>query len=389
MSQLLFQLGNTPELSIREITAVTGQTPTIVLPSAIVSVEMEAISSKPQLEEKAAELMQILGGTVKIFTFVAKTAEKEEEALERLIAEHLLKIAGGKIHFAIAELGRDHLPALNPGHIKSLLQENERTARFVDGPRGGLSAAVLTHHRNIREVVLLYVDGEHLLIETLATQSIDDWTVRDRSKPYADRKKGMLPPKLARVMVNLALATTPVTEDSLLIDPFCGSGTVLIEALVRGVSVFGSDLDTDAVVGTQKNLGWLTEEYQLSHSFSVARSDAANVAPPATVTHLVTEPFLGKPKPNSTQLPNIFKGLEKQYLGAFKHWRSFLADGASLVVVFPLVELPGKTVKRFSLEDLIDKLASLGYTTHSEPVVYSRPQAIVQRQIYQFKYTHL
>jgi tRNA G10 N-methylase Trm11 len=391
MSQLLFQLGNTPELSIREITAVCGVEPAPLLPNVIVGfLNAEPLSSEV-IAAEAKRLMQVLGGTVKIFSLIGKIEDQSAENLENSIASYLGEQGTGKVHFGIAELGRDHLPTLNAYAIKARIQELDRPARYVEGPRGGLSASVLTHQKNVREIAVLYTGTEHYLAETVAIQDIDEWTVRDRSKPYFDRKKGMLPPKLARIMVNLCFGTSTPSADpntgTLLADPFCGSGTVLLEGLVRGTAVFGSDLDTDAVVGTLKNLEWLSREYNLSVPFSVARADAANVTPPQPVTHLVTEPFLGKPKPSPLHLPNIYKGLEKQYLGAFKHWRTFLADGAQLVVVFPLVELPGKTVKRFSLDTLIDKLATLGYTTSSEPVVYARPQAIVQRQIYHFTYT--
>jgi hypothetical protein len=101
------------------------------------------------------------------------------------------------------------------------------------------------------------------------------------------------------------------------------------------------------------------------------------------VTHIVTEPFLGKPTPQEAEVANIFKGLEKLYLGVFKQWQTILADQAEVVIVLPLVETSRHT---FNLEGLIDKLANLGYTTVFQPIIYKRPQAIVQRQIIKFKY---
>jgi tRNA G10 N-methylase Trm11 len=380
MSTLLLQLGNTPELSIREIEAVLSVVTTPVIENVLVSIETDANTPAP------VEIMKMLGGTVKIFSLLCTLETDDSEALETAIAEQLSQDAVGKIHFALAELGRNHLPALNPTHIKKQIQSMGNPARFVESSRSGLSASVLIHQTKVREVALVYTNGTHLLAETAATQDIDSWTFRDRSKPYADRKKGMLPPKLARMMVNLCLGSS-WSSDSILLDPFCGSGTVLLEAMVRGITGIGSDIDAEAVIGAQKNVNWLAQEYELGVAPEILKSDAANVKPGKTITHLVTEPFLGKPKPEAGQLPNMYKGLEKQYLGAFKHWRTFLAENASLVVVFPLVELPGKNPKIFSLAALIDKLSALGYTTHSEPSVYSRPLAIVQRQIYQFTYT--
>lgn len=384
MPQLLFQLGNTPELSIREVIAVVGKHPTTVIPDAIVGLELD---SKLQTPEK---LMEVLGGTVKILeTLETLSASQSQETLEKTIAAHLVQVEqtkSKKIHFAVGEFGRNHLPPLRPEKIKEHLTELGCSARFVESPRSGLSAAVLTHQHKVVEVIVLYTGEKYLIAQTRAVQDIDSWSVRDREKPYADRKKGMLPPKLARIMVNLCLGEA-TSKESVLLDPFCGSGTILMEAAMRGATTVGSDLDLDAVVGAQKNLEWLKETYQLESPSTVLHSDAAHVLPKVPVTHLVTEPFLGKPKPVPSKLPNIFKGLEKQYWGAFKHWRSILAPNASLVVVFPLVELSENPKDRFSLEVLIDKLASLGYTTQSEAVLYSRAQAVVKRQIYHFNYS--
>ena len=99
------------------------------------------------------------------------------------------------------------------------------------------------------------------------------------------------------------------------------------------------------------------------------------------VDAIVTEPFLGKPKPELKQLENIYKGLEKMYLGAFKAFKEVLKNQGRIVIVFPMVEAPRKT---YDLSKLIDKLSALGYTTTSEPIVYARKGAVVQRQIFVF-----
>jgi len=49
---------------------------------------------------------------------------------------------------------------------------------------------------------------------------------------------GSMSPKLARCMVNLSR----VTEGKLLLDPFCGTGGILIEAGLIGCKVVGSDI---------------------------------------------------------------------------------------------------------------------------------------------------
>jgi tRNA G10 N-methylase Trm11 len=60
---------------------------------------------------------------------------------------------------------------------------------------------------------------------TIACQDIDAYTKRDTSKSR-DMVVGMMPPKLAQIMINLATEG----RKEIIYDPFCGLGTILIEA---------------------------------------------------------------------------------------------------------------------------------------------------------------
>jgi len=59
-------------------------------------------------------------------------------------------------------------------------------------------------------------------------------------------------PKIARVLVNLAR----VKAGDRILDPFCGTGGILIEAGLIGVKVIGLDIDGRMVSGAKKNLGF-------------------------------------------------------------------------------------------------------------------------------------
>lgn len=385
MQNYFFQLGNTPELSMAELKAVIG-------PDFVEQVSDQVATVKLESEERAIRLADLLGGTVKVIKEIEKIESSDIQEIKEIILNHLLLLAdGNKIHFGFSELGRDHLEKIDGFDLKSMLNKRGINSRYVEGSRYGLSAAILIHKKKVKEVYLITTKNGAFLGQTIAVQDIDDWTNKDRNKPYFDRKKGMLPPKVALIMVNLAIGDNPVQEDrkNLLLDPFCGTGTILIEGLLTNLDVIGSDLDIDAVEGAKRNLEWLAQDYPFTHEYKVIQSDATKIPPQKDkVQYLVTEPFLGKPKPNPAKLPYIFKGLEKMYLGAFKHWATLLDDGASVVIVFPTVTIEDdKGRKRsYSLDSLIDKLATFGYTTLSEPVLYSRPQAIVQRQIYRFRF---
>lgn len=385
MQQYFFQLGNTPELSLVELNAVIGA-------EFVEQVSPQLARVSLASEQRAKELIDLLGGTVKIIKEIKQLETSNIIELKEIVVDHLLQLAeGNKIHFAFSELGRDHLEKIEGFELKSLLQNNGVNSRYVEGSRNGLSASVLLHKKKVVEVYLLSTNDGAYLGQTIAVQDIDDWTHKDRNKPYFDSKKGMLPPKVALMMINIAIGDNPVQENrkNILLDPFCGTGTVIIEGLLTNLDVIGTDLDEEAVAGTKRNLLWLKEYYPFTHEYTVFTSDASKIPlQKDKIQYIVTEPFLGKPNPNPAKLPFIFKGLEKLYLGAFKHWTNLLADGASIVIIFPTVTITTEKSREinYSLDLLIDKLASFGYTTLSKPVVYSRPQAVVQRQIYRFRF---
>ena len=89
------------------------------------------------------------------------------------------------------------------------------------------------------------------------------WGIRDSSFPGTyvgtsptDRpffKPVTMDPRLARLMVSLSFSRGP---PSVVVDPFCGTGGIAIEASMLGLETFASDLDSRMVEGTIANLDW-------------------------------------------------------------------------------------------------------------------------------------
>ncbi|MCW4025406.1 MAG: TRM11 family methyltransferase [Candidatus Bathyarchaeota archaeon] len=71
---------------------------------------------------------------------------------------------------------------------------------------------------------------------------------RPRKKPFFH--PSAMPSKLARCMINLAHAKA----DALVLDPFCGTGSSLIEATYIGCSAVGVDAQKRMIYGCRKNL---------------------------------------------------------------------------------------------------------------------------------------
>jgi len=376
MKSYIFQLGSTPQLSFAELTAVVGEAPKLLTENFAVAEFSEDFSPSTYVD--------ILGGTVKIHKKLEDfdsdvSTEKLKEAVLAVLIE---RSDGNKISFSFSEIGRDHLEHISETEIKNKLREDGIPSRYIEAPQGGLSAAVLLHRKNLIELSILHTKESIYLLETVAVQNIDAWTVRDRGKPFADRKRGMLPPKVARMMLNIN-AKLDKSENRLVYDPFCGTGTILIENMSLGFSSIGSDSDDAAVSGSRDNMAWAAETLGSQSTPQILLADVSHAVPTQPVTAIVTEPFLGKPNPKPQQIENIFRGLEKLYIGAFRHWRSFLPDGSPVTIIFPRSSA-AKTLH--SMSHLIDKLEELGYTTQSEPIIYARSGAVIEREIYTFIY---
>lgn len=231
----------------------------------------------------------------------------------------------------------------------------------------GLSPILIKKHR-IDEFLIDSVREE--VWKTTWVHDFEHWIKKDRHLPFANAKAGILPPKIARSMVNL-VPLEP--QGKLLIDPFCGSGRVLVEAVERGYEVAGVDILADQVRETKANLSFLGFEAKVEVLDATHLSDRFK-----DVDAIVTEPFLGKPNQRPDQIKYLVPGLQKLYLGCLKDWLKVLKPGGFIVMVFPSFDT-GKQVYKTS--SIIDGKLELSYNLLKRGILYSRPNADVRREI--------
>ncbi|MEP7167501.1 MAG: hypothetical protein ABI758_05995 [Candidatus Woesebacteria bacterium] len=378
----LFFIGRAHELAFAELSSVVSAR----FPEAVLKKVTDTTILISGLTLEAVQALQaILGGTIKIVQVEELLGDVSADDLERSCAAILSRLSGEKkkISFGVAEIGRDTLPAVKLQTIKQILEESDIKARFVEGVRQGLGASVLVH-QNVEECVIFRADKKIYVGFTVSVQNIDDWTKRDRMKPASDKKHGMLPPKVARMLVNLALPAESTGKR--LLDPFCGTGTVVLEALMLGVEGIGSDLRVEAAGQTQKNAQWLQSAYQIETPFRAVTADATHVDEiilGGKVDAIACEGYLGQLTPRPGAVPNIFKGLEKLYLGAFKQWTKVLQPGSRIAIALPKITIKNTV---YSLSPLVDRLSEHGYNTLLAPMIYDRPGAITQREIFVLEY---
>lgn len=93
-------------------------------------------------------------------------------------------------------------------------------------------------------------EAEPVVAWGLTIHDGDDWAQRTApNRPFF--KPISLDPKLARAMVNLACP-----EGGRLLDPFCGTGGLIVEGVLCSLDCCGSDLAWPMVTGTRENSAW-------------------------------------------------------------------------------------------------------------------------------------
>ena len=113
--------------------------------------------------------------------------------------------------------------------------------------------------RSKSEYNLIHMHDRDLLAVTIACQDIDAYTKRDTGKTR-DMEVGMMPPKLCQMMIHMANGKNQTS----IYDPFCGLGTMLIEAANMGITkVIGSDMAPRMVDSTKRSIEEFVKEEQM------------------------------------------------------------------------------------------------------------------------------
>ncbi len=325
-----FVLGSHPALSLAELEArVAGRWQVINDNLALVS----------QAAELPADLLEYLGGTIKFGHVIGRLAQLDEAAA-KMIAEQLLTIAPAekKICFGLSNYDRRPLSRDLGIKIKRQLQESGRAVRWVISREAALSSVVVEQNHllsGVGEEVLWPQNNYWQWGVTMAVQPFKSLSARDYGRPARDDQSGMLPPKVAQIMLNLA-GLEP--GDSIL-DPFCGSGTVLQEAaLMKAGRIIGLDNSATAVVNSQTNWQWLAARWAVAVEPEIGLADARQASAELAgqkIDRIVTEPYLG-PQRGRRDFAMITQELNKLYSQALSDWQKIIAPGGRVVMIWPV-----------------------------------------------------
>ena len=189
--------------------------------------------------------------------------------------------------------------------------------------------------------VLFCVGREQTFVATTsAVHNPFEFQKRDVGKPV-QRKIFAISPRLARIMTNLAACT----EEKVFLDPFCGVGTILQEALLAKAKVIGVDINGWCVESARRNMEWLKDEYSLEHAeYRVLQGDVHKLSQKIgweQVDCVATEPDLGpalRQVPTTSYASRIAEKLEPLYYSLLEEAYKVLKKKGRLVLVSPYIK---------------------------------------------------
>ena len=209
----------------------------------------------------------------------------------------------------------------------------------------------------------------------------------NRERPKRDARVGMLPPKLAQTIINLAVGQNRDTNLTIL-DPFCGTGVLLQEAQLMGYNAYGTDLEPRMVEYSQANLDWLPTKFRVSDtSFTLEQGDATNHHWQSPIDLVACETYLGKPF-TSAPAPDVLAKtasevdlILKKFL---KNIHGQIQPGTRLCIAVPAWQIRPNQFKHLPL---IDQIEHLGYNrirfehVRDTQLLYYREDQIVAREL--------
>ncbi len=403
-------IGHQPHISLAELSAT-------VPGFKLHSIAAGSVALFESSEPLPKGFLGRLGGTIVIAERV-ENRKGDLSQIPQMLAEQVKEMKKGKVTFAFRTVG------LSPDQVKRLYRDSKdflrkmgRSSRYVGNERKP-AASVLLHDQGLLEgkegceICVIRLKEELWVGMTRDAQDVDAYTKRDIEKPVRDTTVGLLPPKLAQVLLNFGVwlaggdAEREVPADPkdkkskkskrpfAVLDPFCGTGVVPIECLLRGYAVLASDKSEKAVAGCLKNLEWLRKEEKILKTVvpsTVWKQDALKpfslkTLPDAVVTETSLGPNLrARPTAKDAQaLRSEAEALQQEFL---KNAAATL-PGVPLVVTWPAWYYSKGPLR---LEKVWQKLEKLGYeavlppeivsATGSPSLLYRRPEQFVGREI--------
>ena len=364
----LLVLGRQPKISLAELEALFGPQNITPLSNQLALVRAEKLP------------LDRLGGVIKAGQITTAP-----------LLEYLSGLPPGKITLGFSDYS-PRATAKTSGNkalkLKSVLKRHGRSVRIIPNNSAAALTSATSHHNQLGEKTnhIEIITYQQYTALSIGTQNITAYARRDQARPARDAFVGMLPPKLAQTLINLA---TGLKTSGRLLDPFCGTGTVLQEALLMGFSVYGTDLSEKMITYSQKNLDWLASKpkERVRNGIMLSVGDATSFTWQPPIDFIASEIYLGQPfsaPPSDIKLKEVKATTKGILLSFLKNLHPQLKSGTPLALAIPAWRRPDLS---FSHLNIIDEIEKLGYNVHKfkhatpSELLYYRENQVVARQI--------
>ena len=381
--------GRQPLISLAEIQALYDKA------ARLVGKKLVFFEINEDGEENISPDINRLGGSLKLGRFFDTDFSKLAIFLATAHPE-------GKITLGISDFSKQKKSGLakqKSMELKRNLAKMGRSVRVITSNEPEISSAT-AHHNQLGEKAgcfeIFLIDHEIYL--SLGTQNITAYTERDQARPARDAKVGMLPPKLAQILINLC---GKLPEGARVLDPFCGTGVVLQEAAIMGYVPYGTDLNERMVEYSKKNLSWLFNERnqkrfkilpdlilkkdQILEAISVG--DATNFTWEGEIDAVAFEGYLGAPMskpPVDIKFKTEKAKCREIAIGFLKNITPQIKSGTPVVIALPAwLRENGK----YAGLNILDEIQEMGYNFEKfqdlsqSDLLYYREGQIVAREI--------
>ena len=396
-------LGRQPEISLAELEAIYGEV-------RRVSDSLAVFVSTTEFTDN----INRLGGTLKL------AIELGQKPID-----YLSKLPDGKITIGVSDYSKkaSRRTALEEAlKLKKILVRHGRSVRVVESKDAVLATATSLHNglsgKNERKVELVKVNDKWFRV--IGVQDIDAYARRDQARPARDAKVGMLPPKLAQILINLCGI---LPEGSRILDPFCGTGVVLQEALLMGHCAYGTDINERMIEYSKRNLEWLMKSEIIQpegirslarrgrapaargdrplgrgrpsvdgpagrgpkvDNFQISIGDATSFKWVQPIDAVACEGYLGKPFsriPSEVELKEQKQECGSIILGFLKNICTQIDKNTPITIAVPAWLREDGSYSRLDILDEIDKLGYNVDNKSREGLLYHREDQVVARDI--------
>ena len=380
----LLVLGREPKLSLVELEALFGSENV----KAFLAKQGSKGSNLAIVKTNKLDFSR-LGGSI-----------KAGRILTEPVQDYLSKLPEGKITLGVS----DYSPRASKKttwalalKYKNLLKRHGRNVRLIPNNDGATLTSAASHHNQLGEKVnhIEILKYQNDIAISIGTQNITAYAKRDRERPARDAFVGMLPPKLAQILINIATGEFEKQHQTkpIVLDPFCGTGVVLQEAMLMGYSAYGTDLSEKMIKYSGRNLEWLTDrtsglQKPDAPKFYLEEGDATKHSwQSAKVGCVASEIYLGHPlsaPPGSLKLKEFQQSTKELLLGFLKNISNQIPSGATLCLATPAWLRPNGSYEGVNI---LDEIENLGYNklqykhATTQDLIYYREGQIVARQL--------